>query len=74
MRWLPRLWLTDSISCDSEGELEGPLLCLAWHGWVIELAVLRRTRLVTSACTCQAYPTHCANDCPLHGLDDEVAD
>ena len=19
-------------------------------------------------CTCQAYPTHCANDCPEHGL------
>lgn len=23
-----------------------------------------------SACTCQRYPTHCANDCPLHGLED----
>ena len=22
-------------------------------------------------CTCQAYPTHCANDCPLHGLEEE---
>lgn len=20
-------------------------------------------------CTCQAYPTHCANDCPEHGLE-----
>lgn len=19
------------------------------------------------ACTCQRYPTHCANDCPIHG-------
>lgn len=24
-----------------------------------------------SACTCQRYPTHCANDCPLHGLEEE---
>ena len=24
-----------------------------------------------SACTCQRYPTHCANDCPLHGLEGE---
>ncbi len=22
------------------------------------------------SCTCQRYPTHCANDCPIHGLDD----
>lgn len=22
-------------------------------------------------CTCQEWPTHCANDCPLHGLEGE---
>lgn len=25
-------------------------------------------------CSCQAYPTHCANDCPLHGLEEEEAE
>ena len=21
-------------------------------------------------CTCQRWPTHCADDCPIHGIDD----
>ena len=25
--------------------------------------------VVDSDCSCQAYPTHCANDCPIHGLE-----
>lgn len=29
------------------------------HGW-----------LKPEICTCQAPPTHMANDCPIHGLDD----
>lgn len=71
---IPRIWLTEALSCDDLGELEGPMLCIEWCGWWIELSILRRTRLVGSACICQRYPTHCANDCPLHGDEDALGD
>ena len=69
MRWLPRFSLTDALSCDHKGELEGPQFCVEWCGWVIELTILRRTRLVSSACICRPYPEFFAKDCPQHGVD-----
>lgn len=71
MRWLPRLSWNRWAACDDDGDFEGFDVELHWLDLLIQFGVGRRERRApASQCDCQAFPSHCSNDCPLHGLDD----
>lgn len=45
---------------------------MANHGPWCDCAACEADR--APVCTCQRFPTHCANDCPLHGLEGDEGD
>jgi len=82
----PPRWAFERVEqekCAALGLVPNPLNIDVWlrdrHGWPVYWAWAAYVARVeppppsdpdSATCTCQRYPTHCANDCPLHGLDD----
>lgn len=73
------IWWFGAISLIAYAAL-GSLICIGLLGdyalrrigWARPLILwwadrLRGKAALADHCTCQRFPTHCANDCPLHG-------
>jgi hypothetical protein len=80
--WFPRVNWGEASNAIAPGELgddtEGWYFQIAWLGMLVAFefgTIARHERVMAEwceqVCTCQAYPTHCANDCPLHGLEED---